>query len=146
MGGTLGGASLSRRTWAGLAAIVVLAVLFWAALSHRVYRGTLPLGFLEHVFGEDAEEGPFALHVVLRKVYSIVAFTVLGFVVNLALPRARRPALRAALVVAAVSAAIEVAQKLRGAHEGLASNAFDVACGALGGWLAVTLARAFSRS
>jgi uncharacterized BrkB/YihY/UPF0761 family membrane protein len=117
----------------------VLAAVFWAALSHRVYDRTLPVALFERVFGEDVEEGPLALHVVLRKVYSVVAFTLLGFVVNAALPRARRPALRAALAVAAFSAVIEVAQKLRGAHEGLASNAFDVACGALGGWLAVAL-------
>jgi uncharacterized BrkB/YihY/UPF0761 family membrane protein len=120
-------------------------VVFWAALSHRVYNGTLPVALFQRVFGEDAEDGPVALHVVLRKVYSIVAFTVLGFVVHSALPRARRPALRAALVVAAFSAAIEAAQKLRGAHEGLLSNAFDIACGALGGCLAVGLARAFTR-
>lgn len=141
-----GGAErLSRRGWAALAAFVVLVVLFWAALSHRVYDGTLPVALFERVFGEDVEEGPLALHVVLRKVYSIVAFALLGFVVHLALPRTRRPALRAALVVAAFSAVVEVAQKLRGAHEGLLSNAFDVACGAFGGWLAVTLARAFGR-
>ncbi len=137
---------MTRRAWAGLAALVVLAFVFWAALSHRVYMRTLPIGVFERIFGESVEEGPFALHVVLRKVYSIVAFTLLGFVVNLALPRTRRPALRAALVVAAFSLVIEVAQKLRGANEGLLSNAFDVACGALGGWLAVTLARGFSRS
>jgi hypothetical protein len=83
--------------------------------------------------------------VVLRKLYSIAAFTLIGFVVHMALPHARRPALRAALIVAAVSALIEVAQKLHHAHEGLASNAFDVLCGAFGGWLAVTLARAFRR-
>ncbi|HEV2740583.1 MAG TPA: hypothetical protein VGU66_18630 [Candidatus Elarobacter sp.] len=136
---------MSRRAWAGLAAVVVVALLFWAALSHRVYRGTLPIWLIERVFGEDAEDGPLALHLVLRKAYSVVAFALLGFVVNLALPRTRRPALRAALVVAAFSAAVEVAQKVRGAHEGLLSNAFDVACGALGGWLAVTLARAVRR-
>jgi uncharacterized BrkB/YihY/UPF0761 family membrane protein len=123
----------------------VLAVVFWAALSHRVYDRTLPIAVFERVFGEDVEEGPLALHVLLRKVYSVVAFTLLGVVVHFALPRTRRPAVRAALIVAAFSAAIEVAQKLRGAHEGLLSNAFDVACGALGGWLAVTLARASSR-
>ena len=136
---------MSRRAWAALAAVVVVALLFWAALSHRVYSETLPIGLIDRMFGEDADEGPFALHVVLRKLYSIAAFTVLGFVVDRALPRSRRPALRAALVVAAFSAAIEIAQKARGAHEGLLSNAFDVACGALGGWLAVTLARAFMR-
>ncbi len=82
---------------------------------------------------------------MLRKLYSVVAFTVLGFVVDRALPRSRRRALRAALVVAALSAVVEVAQKARGAHEGLLSNAFDVACGALGGWLAVTLGRIVRR-
>jgi len=136
---------VSRRAWAALAAVAV-AVMFWAALSHRVYSETLPVGLIDRVFGEDADEGPFALHVVLRKLYSVVAFTLIGFVVHRALPRARRPALRAALVVAGLSAVVEVAQKARGAHEGLLSNAFDVACGAFGGWLAVTLARAFSRS
>ncbi len=119
--------------------------MFWLALSHRIYRETLPVGLIDRVFGEDAGEGPFAPQVVLRKLYSIVAFTLIGFVVDRALPRARRPALRAALVVAALSAVIEIAQKARGAHEGLLSNAFDVACGAFGGWLAVTLARALSR-
>lgn len=123
----------------------MLALVFWAALSHRVYDRTLPIALFERVFGEDVEDGPVALHVVLRKAYSIVAFTLLGFVVHAALPRTRRPAVRAALVVAAFSAMIEVAQKVRGAHEGLTSNAFDVACGALGGWLAVTLARALKR-
>ena len=96
---------------------------------------------IERVFGEDADEGPFAVHVLLRKFYSIVAFTIIGYVVDRALPPARRPALRAALIVGAFSACIEVAQKLREAPEGLLSNAIDVGCGALGGWLAVMLRR-----
>jgi hypothetical protein len=136
---------VSRRAWTALAAVAV-AVMFWAALSHRIYRVTLPVGLIDRVFGEDANEGPFALHVVLRKLYSVIAFTVIGFIVDRALPRTRRPALRAALAVAALSAVVEVAQKVRGAHEGLLSNAFDVGCGAFGGWLGVALARAFSRS
>ena len=135
---------MSRRAWAALAGVAV-AVMFWAALSHRVYSETLPLGLIDRVFGEDADEGPFVLRVVLRKLYSVVAFTLIGFIVDRALPRTRRRALRAALVVAALSAIVEAAQKARGAHEGLLSNTFDVACGAFGGWLAVTLARAFTR-
>jgi len=119
---------------------VIVAVLFWAAVSHRIYSRTLPHGLIERVFGEDAYDGPFAAATLLRKLYSIVAFTVLGFIVDKALPRARRPALRAALIVAAFSAAIEVAQKLHHAREGPLSNAIDIACGALGGWLAVTAA------
>jgi hypothetical protein len=120
-------------------------VLFWAALSHRVYRGTLPRGIIEHVFGEDAYAGPFAPATLLRKLYSILAFTLLGFIVDKALPYTRRPAVRAALIVAAFSAAIEVAQKLNHAHEGLRSEAFDIACGAFGGWLAVTIGRRWRR-
>jgi hypothetical protein len=120
-------------------------VLFWAALSHRVYSGTLPRGIIERVFGEDAYAGPFAPATLLRKFYSIVAFTLLGFIVDKALPRTRGRALRTALIVAAFSACIEVAQKLHHAREGPLSEAFDIACGALGGWLAVTIARNWPR-
>lgn len=100
---------------------------------------------LIHIFGEDFNEGPLSALVLLRKFYSIVGFAVIGFVVDKALLPARRPALRAALIVAAFSAAIEVVQKLHGASEGLLSEAIDIACGALGGYLAVTISRAFSR-
>ena len=138
------GSGLSRRAWAAVAAVVIAALAFWAALSHRVYSRTLPVGLLEHLFGEDDGEWLPAL-LVLRKLYSVVAFTLIGFVVHKALPPSRRPALRAAVIVAALSALIEIAQKLRHAHEGLVSNAFDVLCGAFGGWLAVTIARAVKR-
>jgi uncharacterized BrkB/YihY/UPF0761 family membrane protein len=138
------GSRLSRRAWAAIAAVVIVTLAFWAALSHRVYSRTLPVGLLEHLFGED-DGGWQSAVVVLRKFYSIVAFTLVGFVVHKALPPARRPALRAAVIVAALSALIEIAQKLRHAHEGIVSNVFDVLCGAFGGWLAVTIARALTR-
>jgi hypothetical protein len=125
---------------------VIVAVLFWAALSHRIYNHTLPRRLIEHVFGEDTDEGgALAVRVLLRKLYSIVAFALMGFVIDKALPHTRRPALRAALIVAAFSAAIEVAQKLHHAREGPLSNAIDIGCGALGGWLAVTVAHALAR-
>jgi hypothetical protein len=136
---------VSRRAWAALAAVAVLAILFWAAVSHRVYNRTLPYAVFERLFGEDSDGEWLPLVVVLRKVYSVAAFTLIGFVVHKALPPARLPALRAALIVAAFSAAIEVAQKLHNAIEGPLSNAVDVLCGAFGGWLAVTIASAFSR-
>jgi uncharacterized BrkB/YihY/UPF0761 family membrane protein len=135
------GLRLSRRAWAALAAVLVI-ILLWAALSHRVYHSTLPRALIEHLFGEDADRQWL---VVLRKTYSVVAFTLIGFILHKALPPTRRPAMRAALLVAAFSAFIEIAQKLHGAREGPLSEAFDVACGAFGGWLAVVLARAFSR-
>ena len=119
--------------------MVALAALLWAATSHRVYTRTLPFHVLMRIFGED-DAGTVAT--VLRKLYSVVAFALLGFIVDLALPRTRRAKLRAASIVAAFSAVIEVAQKLHGAHEGLLSNATDVACGGLGGWLGAVVARA----
>ncbi len=114
-------------------------VLIWAAVSHRVYTGTLPRRLIEHVFGEEDSRG---IAIALRKLYSVVAFTLVGFVVDRALPPSRRPALRAALIVAAISTLIEIAQKLHYAPEGILSNAIDIACGALGGWLGVVLGRA----
>ncbi len=118
-------------------AIVVLLFFFYAALSHRVYRHTLPYRMIAGIFGEDQED--FAA-TVLRKIYSIGAFAVVGFVVDLALPRSRRRVLRAVLWVGAFSACIEVAQKLHHAREGFGSNLFDVGCGALGGWLGALVA------
>jgi hypothetical protein len=121
-----------------------VAAAFWAALSHRVYSRTLPVGLLEHLFGED-DGGWQSAAFALRKLYSVVAFTLIGFLVHKALPATGHPAARAAVIVAGVSALIEVAQKARHAHEGVASNLFDILCGAFGGWLAVTIARALKR-
>jgi FtsH-binding integral membrane protein len=100
---------------------------------------------LYQLFGEEGVEGPFALRTILRKVYSIVAFALVGFIVNKALPPTPRPALRAALIVAIFSGFIEIAQKLNHATEGLLSNAIDIACGALGGWLGVAADRLLRR-
>ncbi|HTD38836.1 MAG TPA: hypothetical protein VK669_15100 [Candidatus Limnocylindrales bacterium] len=111
-----------------------------------MYHRTLPSHLLYQLFGEDAFQGPFALRTILRKLYSIVAFALLGFIVNRALPPARRPALRAALIVAIFSGFIEIAQKLNHAPEGLLSNAIDIGCGGLGGWLGVVLDRAAARA
>jgi hypothetical protein len=60
-----------------------------------------------------------------------------------------RPSDRAWLVCgygAAYSAAIEVGQYLNTAREGLWWNAFDVACGALGGAIAIALDRRLARN
>jgi hypothetical protein len=119
--------------------------MFYAAISLRVYRHTLPHLLLMQLFGEDFNEGPLSALVLLRKFYSIVGFALIGFVVDKALPATRRPEMRAALIVGAFSAAIEVVQKIHGASEGPLSEAIDIACGALGGWLAVTIARALRR-
>lgn len=111
----------------------------YAATSRRVYAHTLPTALIERIFGENADGGAFAIDRILRKLYSIVAFTLIGFVFHQALPPSRHPALRAALMVGAFSLVIEIVQKLHHAREGPLSNLIDIACGALGGWLAVTI-------
>lgn len=120
-------------------------MLLLAALSKGVYWWSEPHRLLRHVFGEEYSEGPYSVVVLLRKFYSILAFGLIGFVVDQALPQIRRRALRAAMIVAAFSAVIEVAQKLQGAPEGIVSEAIDVACGFVGGWLAVAITQALSR-
>jgi hypothetical protein len=80
---------------------------------------------------------------ILRKLYSVVAFAIVGFFAA-PLFRARRRALSTALAIAAFSTVIEIAQRLTGAHESRLSNAFDIACGALGGLLGALLFNAFA--
>lgn len=87
------------------------------------------------------ELGGGLAHVLLRKAYSLAAFALVGVLADRALPPARRPALRAALVVALFSALIELGQKLHGSSEGRLSNLLDIGFGALGGWLGAALAR-----
>jgi len=114
--------------WAWIAvATVIAAVLFWVATSEAVYELTSP--------------PELSWHVALRKAYSIVAFALVGMTADKALGPSARPALRAALLVAAYSGAIEIAQAWRGSHEGPRWNAIDVLCGAAGGWLGVTAER-----
>jgi hypothetical protein len=130
--------------WAALAGAALVGFL-WAATNMSVYHHTSPSGIAERIFGEDAARIPhepwLSLHVLLRKAYSIVAFAIVGFVVDRALPPIRRRALRAALIVAAFSTVIEIGQKLHHAQEGIPSNLFDIGCGAFGGWIAIALQR-----
>jgi hypothetical protein len=114
--------------WAWIAvATVVAAVLFWLATSEVVYELTSPPAW--------------SWHIVVRKSYSLFAFALLGFTADKALGPSARPALRAALLVAAYSGAIEIAQAWRGSHEGLRWNVTDVLFGAAGGWLGVSAER-----
>jgi len=115
-----------RRLWT-IVALAVAAVLFWAATNNEVYDLTSPPAF--------------SWHVLARKAYSIVAFALVGFTADKALGPSARPALRAAVLVALYSAAIEVVQFLDGSQEGLGWNAVDVLCGAAGGWLGALVSR-----
>jgi predicted membrane-bound mannosyltransferase len=120
------GADGARWYWSA-AAVVVAAVLFWAATSNEVYDLTSPPAL--------------SWHVLLRKAYSIAAFALVGFMADKALGPSAKAPLRGALLVAAYSAAIEIVQWRNDSHEGIAWNVVDVLCGAAGGWLGVVAAR-----
>jgi hypothetical protein len=113
---------VTRWTYITLA----LATAFYAlALSHEVYDVTSPQGL--------------TWHVLLRKAYSVVAFSLIAVCVRADLfargARARPAFLWCVILLAAYSAAIEIGQALDGSREGLEWNVVDVACGALGGAL-----------
>jgi hypothetical protein len=122
----------------GLLAAAAAAVFFAIAIDRHIYapgaphlhRGGELARLRHHVPGPWRRE--FSPAFILRKAYSIGAFAIVGFLAAPTLPRARRVVL-CALLVACFSLAIEVAQKIVFGSESLASNAFDVACGALGG-------------
>jgi hypothetical protein len=86
--------------------------------------------------------------IVLRKLYSVVAFAIVGFFVA-PLLRARVRLRDDAASVAGFSTLIEIVQTIQGSNEGYASNAFDILCGALGGLLGAlfwnAVMRRFSR-
>jgi hypothetical protein len=133
-----GDASLSRRAltvkrWTILAC--GLAIVFFAlALSTTVYEVTSP--------------SALSWHVVLRKAYSIIAFSLVGYAARRAFDEhaISRSPLVTVLAVAAYSALIEIAQTLEGSQEGLAWNAVDVLCGALGGLIGDAIVRRSART
>lgn len=104
------------RRWLLFAAIAV--GFFVAALSNDVYNLTSPPAF--------------SLHVLLRKLYSVVAFALVGGAYVWASGASWR---RTALSIAAYSGAIEIAQHFTYGREELIWNAIDVVCGGLGGAL-----------
>jgi hypothetical protein len=114
------------RSWGWTVATAVVAAAFYAAaISHAVYEATSPVAL--------------SWHVLLRKIYSVGAFSLLGYLLRRALAERGNDANVVAtcvLSIAAYSAAIEVGQYLHGSREGLGWNAFDTCCGALGGAIA----------
>jgi hypothetical protein len=111
-----------------LAFLAVAAFFFALALRGDVYVATSPPSF--------------GWHVALRKAYSIGAFAIVGALFRWA--SGERPGFTA-LIVAVYSGGIEAGQRITDGHESLAWEAFDVACGAVGGWLGA-LATAWGRA
>ena len=107
--------------WTATAIVAVL--LFIIANSDTVYNATSP-PWLD-------------IHVLLRKMYSVAAFGVLGFFAARASQASgwRTTPLTIGWWVAVFSLLIEIAQAMTPPPEGLGWNAIDVLCGWLGGWL-----------
>jgi hypothetical protein len=121
------------RAWTFLTIIVGLA-LYILAINDEVYILTSP--------------PTFAWHILLRKTYSIGAFTLLGFLYAKLFRQHGRTTniLHTTIAIALYSAVIEVTQAFRGSHEGLSWHTFDIACGAVGGALGGILASYSSKS
>ena len=105
--------------------IAASAGFFLISLSGDVERATSP-----NIWG---------LQVVLRKSYSIVAFAIVGFLLARIRKSEMPDVFPVALMIAGYSAAIEVAQRLLGSHEGLYWNVIDTLCGFIGGFLGAAL-------
>ncbi|MBC5805682.1 MAG: hypothetical protein DLM53_07985 [Candidatus Eremiobacter antarcticus] len=110
------------------ATAVAAACLFAIALSDSVYEATSP---------------PGPLQILLRKSYSIAAFTLVGILLSkaLAAPSPQVRWLFPAASIAAYSLLIEAGQAAEGVREGLLWNGIDVLCGFVGGyfgWLTAT--------
>ncbi|MDQ2908145.1 MAG: VanZ family protein [Candidatus Eremiobacteraeota bacterium] len=110
-------------------------------LEHHL-PGRGRLHHVEHRLPHAARVSPA---VFLRKLYSIVAFGIVGFFAAPLLPRRARLRWDTALI-AGFSLLIEIAQKLIGSHEGYASNLFDIGCGAVGGLIGAVLWNGVARS
>jgi hypothetical protein len=128
---TLRGLFSKPATWwivAGIAGVIFCFI----ATNNTVYVATSPPSF--------------DYYVVLRKLYSVVAFALVGTPAALARRAGQRlasPAVGGG-IVAAYSAFIEVLQYfVDPPPEGLLWNAVDVACGFLGGVIASFIASRF---
>lgn len=121
----------ARRQVFVIATVIVSGSLFWAAMSNAVYEATSPQWL--------------SWHVVLRKFYSIVAFSLVAALLGESLPRTRNTGRLVVLALAAYSALIEIGQYATGAREGWSMNVLDVVCGAVGGLAGSTLSWALGR-
>jgi len=114
--------------------VLVAGALFALAISNAVYEATSP--------------GWFTFHVLLRKSYSVFAFALVGFAYVRTLQAWGRGTqlFGTALVVGLYSALIELGQRwFAGAREPFSSQAFDIACGFVGGALGLLISRALER-
>jgi FtsH-binding integral membrane protein len=118
---------LAALWWTATA--IVAVIMFLLGTNDTVYNLTSPAAL--------------DIHVLLRKTYSIVAFGVTGYLAARASLASgwRTSPLTVALWLALFSLAIEIEQDMSPPRESLALHSFDIACGAIGGWLGAVVAR-----
>ncbi|MDQ6930550.1 MAG: VanZ family protein [Candidatus Eremiobacteraeota bacterium] len=125
----------SRRGIAVIVIILLAGLFFYLALNREVREVTSPREYGLH------------FHVLLRKLYSVVAFGLMGYAFAWWRGiRTRNQALLVGLSIAIYSAGIEVVQWWRGSHEGRVWNAADILMGLTGGLLGALLAVTPARS
>lgn len=103
---------------------IMATALFLLAISNAAYEITSPSWV--------------SLHVLLRKLYSVVAFGLVGFLFGQARRAQKVPAMSttgAAPAVAGYSALIEIGQYVGGSREGFGWECVDVGIGFVGGML-----------
>jgi hypothetical protein len=121
--GTFGDRTQAWRAFGIVAAIVLYAI----ALNGDVYDVTSPVS-LPH-------------HELVRKIYALLAFALLGFVLERARLRRVHGVLGAGIALAAYSYAIEIGQiVIAHSTETFAEHSFDVASGLVGGALGALVA------
>jgi len=125
----------------GLLAAAAAAVFLAISIDGHIYapgyeKFALHLGVRDAIGSRFPQfyDHDLSIERIVRKIYSVVAFAIVGFFASpLFVARARLQT--SALLVMGFSLAIEIAQHAMGYPESLVSNAFDLACGALGGML-----------
>jgi len=111
------------------AVFLTLAIaLYVAALSNAVY-----------IFASPPD---LDWHTLLRKTESVVAFIIVGLSAAWWLAGRRNLPLILIIGMAAYSASIEIGQSFTGSPESWRLHIFDIACGALGGYIAALIAQA----
>ncbi len=133
----------TRRTLLSLCALlaVTAAVVFVAiAIDGDIYAPGAGRGHVHAGLGIFEKLPPRVQHDlsikhVVRKIYSVVAFGIVGFLAAPFVPKEQRVA-GCTVLLAVYSLVIEILQKfVVHSPEGILSNLFDIGCGALGGWL-----------
>jgi hypothetical protein len=123
---SLNGATNNTTAWRAFG-VVCAVVLYAISVSGRAYNLTSPVS-LPH-------------HELVRKTYAVLAFALLGFVLERSKLRRVHGVLGAGIAIAVYSYAIEIGQIVfKHSTETFAEHAFDVASGFAGGALGAFVA------